>query len=118
MKEAMSTAKEIINNINKNLDHVINKKGFDKNVEQLKNTLDKFGDKISEKDKTNIEAFKLFMQEKFKDNTSKSNEGLKILIGKIPDIASGKISLPELPAIKQQVAIEVSANKKDSNLER
>ena len=111
MKEAMKEAKKIIDDIGNELGLVGKGKVFNEKLEALKTTLDSYKDKIAEKDLVNIEAYKLVIQERFKNSPDKANESLQVLINKIPDVAAGKIKLPELPTIKQQAEINISASK-------
>lgn len=80
-------------------------------LDKLRVTLDSYKDKIAEKDLVNIEAYKLVIQERFKNNPEKANEKLEALSNKIPDIVSGKVKLPEPPTIKQHTDISINVSK-------
>ena len=83
---------------------VLNRTEFEKLLPNVKIgesiSINPFG--LSSKDAIAIEAFKIAIQEKYKDNPKKMNEQLEELNKKIPDIAAGKFNLPEPPMIKQQ----------------
>lgn len=80
-------------------------------LDTLKVTLDEYKDKLSEKDKINIEAFSRVIEYKFKDNPVQIEKKLNDLAEKIPDIAAGKFNLPEPPTLKQTVDIDVQLSK-------
>ena len=111
MKEAMNNAKEIIKGIDKQLDLVVNSKELNTNLEKLKNTIDTHKDKLKPKDLIAVESFKMAIKESFKNNPEQASQAVKVLASKIPDVAIGKIQLPDAPTIKQQADINISQTK-------
>ncbi len=87
--------------------------GVNKNsgINTLKVTLDEYKDKLSDKDKINIEAFSRIIEFKFKDNPTQIDKKLNDLAEKVPDIAMGKYQLPEPPTLKQNMDINVQVSK-------
>ena len=73
--------------------------------------LDEYKDKLSDKDKINIEAFSRIIEFKFKDNPTQIDKKLNDLAEKVPDIAMGKYQLPEPPTLKQNMDINVQVSK-------
>lgn len=80
-------------------------------IHNLKVTLDEYKDKLTEKDKINIEAFTRVIDYRFKDNPAQIDKKYNDLSEKIPEIVSGKYKLPEPPTLKQTMDISVESTK-------